>query len=317
MSTRIAAVRQRVYEVLEVGRPGDRLSRWVDLCLITLVATNLLAVILESVEWIRDVFAVEFARFELLSVAVFSLEYLLRLWTAGIATGQRGWRARWSYVRQPLAVADLLSIAPFYFAALFDMDLRFLRVLRLLRALKLTRYSGALRMLFDVVHQERKALGSALFILVVMLVAASSGIYLVEREAQPEDFASIPHAMWWALATLTTVGYGDVTPVTLLGKIFAAGVMIVGIGCVALPTSILASGFATIHDRNHRRLRDELDEALEDGILDRDETKAYRKLAEQLGVPPEVAAEIAFRAEHQQHFEVGPDHCPHCGKGLA
>jgi voltage-gated potassium channel len=305
-----------VYEVLEVGRPGDHWSRWIDLSLITLVAMNLVAVILESVESVGTSYVDEFARFELVSVVVFSVEYGLRLWTAGVATGQHGWRACWNYVRRPLAIADLLSIAPFYLAALFQIDLRFLRVLRLLRAFKLTRYSGAMRVLFDVVYQERAALGSAFFILCVMLVAASSGIYLVERTHQPEDFGSIPSAMWWALATLTTVGYGDVTPVTSLGKLFAAAVMVVGICTVALPTSIMASGFQSTHERNHRRLRAELEEALEDGVFDRDESDAYRKLAEKLGVPAEIAEEMASRAERRMHFEVGPEACPHCGKSL-
>ena len=315
MRGEIGAVRRRVYEVLEVGRPGDHWSRWVDLGLITLVAMNLVAVILESVEWIGVLYADAFFRFELMSVTVFSVEYSLRLWTAGVASGQHGWRPCWNYVRQPLAIADLLSIAPFYLAALFQLDLRFLRVLRLLRALKLTRYSGAMRLLFDVVYQERKSLGSALFILCVMLIGASSGIYIVEHAQQPENFGSIPDAMWWALATLTTVGYGDVTPITPLGKFFAAGVMIVGVCTVALPTSIMASGFATVTERNHRRLRAEIDEALEDGVLDREETDAYRELAERLGVPAEVAQEIASR-EVAQHFELSPDACPHCGKSL-
>lgn len=316
MPKEVDPLRRRVHEVLEVGRPEDVWSRRADLALIVLVALNVLAVVLESVEhiWLR--YSDAFAWFEMFSVLVFTIEYVLRVWTAGVTTQEDGWRPRWRYVRQPLAIAALLAFAPFYLGVLFQLDLRFLRILRLLRAFKLTRYSGAMRMLLDVVYQERKALSSSLFILCVMLIGASSGIYLVEREHQPEDFGSIPAAMWWALATLTTVGYGDVTPISTIGKLFAASVMVVGIGTVALPTSILASGFAAIHARNHRRLRAELAIALEDGMLDHEESHAYRRLAEQLGVPAEVAQEIAIRAAHRKHLEIGPDSCPHCGKAL-
>ena len=185
--------------------------------------------------------------FEIFSVAVFTVEYGLRLWTC---TENPRWRgagplvARLRYAATPMAICDLLAVLPFYLAMLVAIDLRFLRVFRLLRILKLTRFSPAAETLAAVVNNERRALFSALVLMLTLLTIASSLMYLVEKDIQPEAFGSIPAAMWWGMATLTTVGYGDVTPMTPLGKLLGAGIAILGVGMFALPAGILASGYA-------------------------------------------------------------------------
>ena len=131
-----------------------------------------------------------------------------------------------------------------------SIDLRFLRVIRLLRIFKLTRYSGAMNLVLSVFKEEASAFFAAFFVLLMLLILASSGIYLLEHEVQPDNFGTIPDAMWWAMATLTTVGYGDVVPITPIGKLFGGFITIIGMGMVALPAGILASGFA---DQVHRR----------------------------------------------------------------
>ncbi len=147
------------------------------------------------------------------------------------------------FAMTPMALVDAIAILPFYLQMFFAIDLRFMRVFRLLRLLKLTRYSAALQMLGVAVYGQRRALGAALVIIVTLLVFASSVIYLLEKDAQPEAFASIPQAMWWGLATLTTVGYGDVTPISVGGKIFGDFIMVLGIGMFPLPAGILATAF--------------------------------------------------------------------------
>ncbi|MDQ2694853.1 MAG: ion transporter, partial [Pseudomonadota bacterium] len=232
---RRARLRRRTYEILEVARGGDAASRAADVFLIILISANVAAIILESMPAVQAAHRVFFAAFEAFSVAVFTVEYLLRLWAAAEDDRRRGpaarRRLRWAV--SPLALCDLLAILPAYLALFVGMDLRFLRVLRLLRLFKLTRYSRAMELLAQVFREEAATFGTTLFILLVMMILASSGIYLVEREAQPDAFGSIPAAMWWAMATLTTVGYGDVTPVTSLGKFFGACITIVGVGMVA------------------------------------------------------------------------------------
>lgn len=295
-----------------MAREGDQASRLVDVALMTLVAVNIGAVVLESVTSLYAAHVESFRRLELASVAVFSVEYALRLWSAAEADpGQPPWRNRLRYVGSPLAVADLASIAPVFLSALFAVDLRFLRVMRLLRILKFTRYSSALGTIVDVCRAERETFGTAFFLLLSMLIFASSGIYLAEHQAQPQAFGSIPHAMWWAVAALTTVGYGDLTPVTPLGKVFASLVTVVGVGIVALPTSIMASGFAQISDRNRRKLESQAELAFEDGYFSAEEARRYEELARELGVPLDFAQEIAMAAARR----APPDQaCPHCGK---
>lgn len=298
---------------MEVARPGDDLSRAVDMGLIALVAGNILAVILQSVEPLERRYNAQFEVFELLSVIVFSSELLLRVWIAvePRADGMPGSRVR--YIFSPMAIADIAAIAPFYLSAFFSLDLRFLRLLRLLRVLKLTRYSGALASVREVLSVNRGAFASAFFLLMLAMIFSSSLMYLVERGAQPDQFSSIPAAMWWAVATLTTVGYGDVTPITPLGKFVASFITIIGVGIIALPTSILASGFSDLHRRNRQRLEFEARSALDDGIISHEEAESYAELAEQLGVEPEEAQQIIALAQHAIESGEARD-CPHCGK---
>jgi voltage-gated potassium channel len=144
----------------------------------------------------------------------------------------------------PMALIDAVAILPFYLAFFLPFDLRFMRVFRLFRLLKLTRYSAALQTLGAAVYGQRRALGATLVIIAILLVFSSSIIYLLEKDAQPEAFGSIPEAMWWGLATLTTVGYGDIAPISAGGKVFGAFVMVLGIGMFALPAGILATAFS-------------------------------------------------------------------------
>ena len=239
-------MRARICQILEPAGVNDQASRWFDIFIISLISLNVLAIIFASVNSIYVRYSSFFYAVELFSVAIFSVEYLLRVWSivdhkSGKYSKPLKGRLRFSLT--PLAIIDLLAILPFYLGMFFSLDLRFLRALRLLRIFKLTRYSSAMSLLLKVLHDEMQAFGAAFFILLIILVFASSGIYLFEREAQPDAFNSIPESIWWAVSTLTTVGYGDVTPITIGGKIFGTVIMVLGIGMVALPAGILASAF--------------------------------------------------------------------------
>ena len=240
-------LRALAYEFVDSSQPGKPWSRWFDRFLIVLIIANVAAVVLETVEQLHIDYGAYFYTFELISVAIFTVEYVFRLWTI-VESPDGNYKSpvtgRIRYALSPLALIDLLAILPFYLAFILGVDLRFMRVFRLLRLLKLTRYSSAMHSLGSALYAQRKALLAALLLVLTMLVFASSFIYLVENEAQPEAFASIPHAMWWGLATLTTVGYGDIYPITAGGKLFGALIMILGVAMFALPAGILASGFA-------------------------------------------------------------------------
>ncbi len=240
-------LKKRLYNTLESSAAGNWLGRWFDRFMVVLIVTNVLAVIMESVEGLAATASDFFWTFELFSVTVFTIEYLARVWVCTENPEPGYGHPIYGRLRQmatPMALIDLIAILPFYLAFLISVDLRFMRVFRLLRLFKLTRYSSALETLGIVVYGQRRPLGAALMIMLIVLIFASSIVYLFEHEAQPETFASIPHAMWWGLATLTTVGYGDVTPITSGGRIFGAFIMVLGVGMFALPAGILATGFA-------------------------------------------------------------------------
>ncbi len=244
----IERIRHRVFNFLELSVAGDKWGRVFDNFMILLIISNVLAIILETVASISQAYGDFFFAFEIFSVAIFTVEYVARVWacTANEAEGLSHpvW-GRLRYMSNPMAVIDLLAFLPFYLSAFFGLDLRMLRVFRLLRLLKLTRYSPALAVIWAVLVGQHKALTAALLVMLTALLFSSSIVYLLERGVQPDKFSSIPEAMWWGIATLTTVGYGDVTPITPLGRFFGAVTMIMGIGMFALPTGVIATGFSS------------------------------------------------------------------------
>ena len=312
----MSQLRKTIYRKLDPDEKSDWVSKYLNWFLIALIAINVLAVILETVGSIEARYRAVFWVIEFLSVAVFSVEYVLRVWTCvDDPRFKDEAHPRLSYILSPLALIDLVAILPFYLGFLFQIDLRFLRVLRLLRILKLTRYSSAMSMLLDVFREEANSFFAGFFILVVLLILASSGAYLAEHHVQPDKFGSIPAAMWWAMATLTTVGYGDVTPITPVGQVFGSLVAVVGIGMAALPAGILASGLADRLRRTREELTVKLRTALEDGVIDADEEEDLENLRRELGLSKRVALEV--RADVQKHHAATPGQfCQHCGKSL-
>lgn len=246
--------RARVYLALS-GDTSTLLNRMISLGLVVLILLNVLAVILGSVESLEVQYGTLFDRFESFSVAVFLAEYLLRVWSCTDVPRYRSTvTGRLRYMLAPLAIIDLLSILP-TLLLWTGVDLRFLRMLRLVRMLrlaKLGRYSEALQLMGHVLIQKRESLLLSLLIMFLVLVVSSSLMFMVEHDQQPEAFSSIPTAMWWGIMTLTTVGYGDIYPITPLGKLLGAFISILGIAMFALPTAILGAAFFEFTDLRKR-----------------------------------------------------------------
>lgn len=310
--------RRGTFRVLEISEHPNTFSRVVDIGLILLITLSVTAVVLESIDSFSTAYDDFLYWFEVFTISVFSVEYVLRVWSCvegKTDKSQSDFRARMRFVVSFHAIIDLLAILPFYLLAfgLFGgLDMRFLRAVRLLRVLKLTRYSAALHMLFVTFRENGRALGAAFIILVTIMLLAASGMYYFERQAQPEDFGSIPAAMWWAFATLTTVGYGDVTPITVGGKVFGAMITVVGIGMVALPTSILATGYSQQLKQNWSIYREQADAALDDGILTEDEQRDLETLRLDLGLGKHTASQILDAQKVQAMLDDARRRCPHC-----
>ena len=241
-------MKERVHDILQAASPEDWVSRGTDIFLIGLISLNAVALILGTVEQIYDTAPLAFRVFEMFSIGVFTVEYLLRVWCCTVEERYSSpvW-GRLRYAASPLALVDLVAIAPFY-VALFGwssaLDLRLLRTLRLLaQVARLSRYSSGIRTLARVLHDKGSQLLTVIMVLGVLLLIAASLMFFAEHRAQPEKFASIPQSMWWSVITLTTVGYGDAVPVTVPGRMLAGLIAVLGIGLFALPAGILGSGF--------------------------------------------------------------------------
>ena len=313
------ALRARIAVILDVPRPGDRTSIWIDRLLIGLILLNVVAVVLESVVWLHLRWGHVFYTIELFSVVVFTIEYLLRVWSIV----DNRWRAeyrhplwgRLRFMRSPMAVIDLLAVLPFWLSMFIPLDLRFLRLVRLLRVLKLTRYSAATNLLFEVLREEGRVMGAAVFILFLLLMLMASATYYAENGVQPDAFANIPQAMWWAVVTVTTVGYGDVVPVTPLGKVLGAALGVLGVGMVALPAGILASGFSNALHRRQCDLRRDVEAALADGNIDPAERDRLAKRGQSLSLSEVDVADII---DEESSADAGRRAvCPHCGEPLS
>ncbi len=248
------SLKRRLFDLLEAGDRGALPARLVDNGLCLLIVVSVVAIALESVAALGAAYAGLFQAIEILSLTVFTLEYAARLWvcTEHAPFGRQSPAAvRLNFARTPTMIIDLLAIAPALLLPFVGPELLMLRLFRLIRLLKLARFSPALTTLGRVLYLERRALVAAIMVMLALIMFAASGMHLIERHVQPDEFGSIPAAMWWAMATLTTVGYGDVTPVTPLGRLFAGLVSLLGIGMYALPIAIIASGFTNeVHRRD-------------------------------------------------------------------
>ncbi len=241
-------MKSRIYEILEVANTGDRASRAFDLFLVTVISLNVMALVLGTVDRVLESAPRVFDLFDIVTVTIFTVEYLLRVWSCTADPQYSGSiKGRLRFMVSPLMLVDLVAILPFYFLLLYDqqaIDLRAFRALRLVaRAARLTRYSPGMRTMGAAITARKHELLTVVAVLAVLLVLASSLMFFAEKEAQPEKFASIPEAMWWSIITLTTVGYGDVAPVTTLGRLIAGLIAILGIGIFALPAGILGASF--------------------------------------------------------------------------
>lgn len=239
-------VKNRIHHLLDGEQHQSSLANWLRAALGLLILLNVAAVVLETEPSIHAWSPGFFRIFETISVAIFSIEYLLRLW---VATEHAGFhhpvtgRLRWMVT--PAALVDLIAILPWWLPeTLFDLrSVRLLRLLRIIRIAKLGRYSVAIQTLQNVVRAKAADLVSLLFVLAMLLIVSSTLMYYFEHQVQPGAFASIPATMWWGIVTLTTVGYGDMTPMTGAGRVLGAFIAIMGIGMFALPAGLLGAAF--------------------------------------------------------------------------
>ena len=283
-------IKKRTSELLSKGNITDKPSQYVDMALFILILLNVIAVCLESIENIGNKYEKSFYYFEMFSVFIFGIEYLLRVWSAPAREDlgeNSNFIKRLKYIFSFTGLVDFIAIIPSIITIFGGLDLRWLRVLRLLRLLKISNYSSAIEDFFSAIMADWRSFTAALYLVLVALFLSSALMYIAENESQPDKFSSIPETMWWSLITLTTVGYGDVSPITPFGKIIGAFTAIMGVCTVALLTGIVASAFANQRAQRTAILEAEINQALSDGVISDLEAKKIEKLRKELNLSPE------------------------------
>lgn len=283
-------IKKRTSELLSKANISDKPSQYVDTALFILILLNITAVCLESIKDIGNKYERSFYYFEMFSVFIFGIEYLLRVWSAPAREdlGQgSSFIKRLKYIFSFTGLIDFVAIIPSIITYFGGLDLRWLRVLRLLRLLKISNYSSAIEDFFSAIMADWRSFSAALYLVLVALFLSSALMYIAENESQPDKFSSIPETMWWSLITLTTVGYGDVSPITPFGKIIGAFTAIMGVCTVALLTGIVASAFANQRAQRTAILEAEINQALSDGVISDIEAKKIEKLRKELNLSPE------------------------------
>lgn len=247
-------MKQRIYKLISKGSHGNKWNRVVDYIIMTLIILSVFSIIMESMDELNQQFGLYLYLFDVFSVIIFTIEYVLRIYISEFTHPSSGrLKSAIKFITSPAGLIDLLAILPFYLPMLIKMDVRFIRMLRLtrfLRILKLNRYNKSLHMILEVFKEKRSELAVTGFVLFLILLMASFIMYYVEGDAQPEAFPDILSAFWWAIATLTTVGYGDIYPITSLGRLISGIIALLGIGLVALPTGLISAGFINKIEKN-------------------------------------------------------------------
>ena len=308
-------VRQKWHNLLEgPDLFATRLSRVIHYSLIVLILANSVAVIIGSEPLTARKYSTFFRVFEILSILVFTLEYVARIWVAAEKNPDQPWKARFRYFWTPYALIDLAVLLPFYLGSLLGIDLRVLRMLRLIRILKFLRYFSGLKVLVRVLRAEAGPMSATLLIIIMLIVIAATGMFIAENHAQPDKFGSIAETMWWATVTLTTVGYGDVVPITWVGQIMAAVIMILGVGIVALPAGMLAARFSSeLHERE-RTLLARAESFAEDGDITPSELQKLDNLRAELSLPRDDLDRVEDLVDIGDASDSNT--CPACGQPL-
>ena len=306
------SVRAKIYSLFESEQPTPA-SKALRLSIGLLIIANVVAVVAESHAPIYAEYGRFLDGFNIASVALFTVEYVLRVWVSvenPRFTAMSSSRARLSYMSSAWGIIDLAAIAPFYLGAILPVDLRHLRAFRLLRLLKLSRHFGSLDIFWHVIRTQVPILIGATLVIGILLMFSSTMMYLIESSEQPEEFGNISKAMWWSIVTLTSVGYGDVIPLTPMGKVIGGFIMFLGIGLVALPAAILAGKFADELQIRRKRVERLVSEYLQDGKLDESEGVRVMMEGQREGLTDDQTREIA--EDLRESFET-MHVCPRCG----
>ena len=290
--------RQKIHALVSPSEYGGKLHNIFDTFIGIWVIISVAAVVLETVHSVHYIINLEFVILDTIAVGIFTIEYLMRLYACVEEPRFRhGFLGRFKQARQTASIIDLLAILPFFLEVLLGsvLDLRFLRTFRLARLLKLTRYNDSTKILTTVIAREWPVISASAFIMILMVVMTASLGYVFEHEAQPEKFDNIPNSVYWAVITLASVGYGDISPITPVGRFMTVVMALLGIGIFAIPAALLASAFGDQLHKERELMKANLRNMMKDGYLDETEAAMLRVEAKRLHITVE---ELNVLLEH-------------------
>ncbi len=250
-------MKRRIFEIISPAAKDDSYSRIFDMLVVGIIILNVVGIGVSTFNHTSEFLYMFTESIELVSVLIFTIEYLLRLWTSDMLYPESGKiMSRIKYIVSFMAIIDLVSILPFFLPFFITLDARLLdtlRILRLLRIFKLHRYTNALTSMHKVIRRKGKLLISSVSVIILLTIITAIVIYNIESEAQPEVFENAFSGLWWAVATFTTVGYGDIVPITVAGKLFSSFIAYLGLGLIAIPTGIISAGFVELDNERHEK----------------------------------------------------------------
>ncbi|MCR4611117.1 MAG: ion transporter [Lachnospiraceae bacterium] len=240
--------RKRIFDIIQIGNKSDFISRFFDIFIAVVIISNIVALFLGTFEELRDYY--EFFNYvEIITVSIFIVEYLLRIWTADLLYPEKKrYKAILRFLISYDGIIDLLTILPFFYLSGF-VAFRMLRVVRIFHLFRINAQYDSFNVIKSVLLEKKNQIFSSVFIILIIMLASSLGMYAAEHDAQPEVFKNAFSGVWWAVSTLLTVGYGDIYPVTILGQIMAIIIAFLGVGVVAIPTGIISAGFVEQYTR--------------------------------------------------------------------
>ena len=294
--------RQKVFSLLNPTPTSGELHHIIDHVIVVSVLLSVISIILETVPWIHKPFQAEFYAIEIFTVVIFSLEYIGRLYSCcEIPKYQEPIVGRIKYIFTVGALIDLVAVLPFFIGLAFheEFDLRFLRVFRLSRLLKITRYTGTLNTMYKAIYRERRVLFAAAFMMILLVILTASLGFEFEHAAQPDKFDTIPDAMYWAVITLASVGYGDLTPITPMGKAMTVVISLIGIGIFAIPAGLMASAFTDQLRIDREAFENEFRDAIAKGKLSPGNRLALEAEAERLHLSIEDVDRITNKVKNE------------------
>lgn len=298
--------RQKIFSLLHATPTSGPIHRYIDRLIIAAVLISVVCIVLETVPAIHEVFQYEFQFLEFATVGLFTLEYVARVYAScEYIKYQDPIKGRLRYMVSIPALIDLVSILPYFLGILLHqvIDTRFLRIFRLTRLLKVTRYTGTLNTLIKAISREKRVLFASAFMMLLLVVLTASLGYELEHDAQPDKFDTIPSAMYWAVITLASVGYGDISPITPLGRAMTVVISLIGIGIFAIPAGLMASAFTDQLRIDRETFENEFRDALAKGQIFHNDKNALNAEAERLHLSEQDVSRIMEKVKHEMKFK--------------